>query len=75
MKSGDLQIQYNNILRLIVKGSGGVSLFSGMERWNGMELNSGMTTPTERGFVTTYTHCICNYSQIMGKPVAVVKKR
>jgi hypothetical protein len=30
-----------------------------------------MTTPTERGFVTTYTHCNLH---IMGKPVAVVKK-
>ena len=34
-----------------------VSLFSGMEWWNGLEWNSGMTTPTE-WFVTTYTYYI-----------------
>ena len=27
--------------------AGRVSLFSGMEWWNGIEWNSGMTTPTE----------------------------
>jgi hypothetical protein len=42
-----------------------------MERWNGMKWNGGMTTPIERGFGTTYTHCIL---QIMGKPVAVIEK-
>jgi hypothetical protein len=32
---------------------------NGMVEWNeGMEWNSGVTTPTERGFVTTYTHCV-----------------
>ena len=46
-----------------------VSLFDGMERWNGtvewndgMEWNgmewNGMTTPTERA-MTTYTHYVC----------------
>jgi hypothetical protein len=34
---------------------------------------TGMITPTERGFRTIYTHCIC--SPIMGKPVVVVKKK
>ena len=30
----------------------------GVERWNGMEWNSGMTTPTEWCLVTTYTYYI-----------------
>ena len=35
-------------MELVQQGiDNGVSLFSGMERWNGMEWNSGMTTPTE----------------------------
>jgi hypothetical protein len=47
-----------------------------MEWWIGMEWNGGMTTPTERGFVTTYPIPIvfCNCSRILGKPVAVSKK-
>ena len=52
----------------------GVSLFSGMECWNGIEWNSGMTTPTEC-FVTTYTIVFAHWSsQIMDKVVAVFKK-
>jgi hypothetical protein len=46
---------------------------SGMERWNGtmerigMEWNNGMTTPTERGFVATYTLCTLPLSQQTGQ--------
>ena len=44
-----------------------------MVEWNdGMEWNGGMTTPTERGFVTTYT--LIFFQSWPGKPVAVVKK-
>jgi hypothetical protein len=33
--------------------------WNGMVEWNGgMEWNGGITSPTERGFVTTYTHYI-----------------
>jgi hypothetical protein len=31
---------------------------NGTVEWIGMEWNNGITTPTERGFVATYTHCI-----------------
>ena len=54
----------------------------GMERWNGMEWNSGMTTPTECVFLrpipiifsaqdTQVFSTRLNY----GEPVAVIKRR